>query len=141
MIQSHIVKEHEYIKDLIGKRDMINVQKSINSQKMQSFKISMSFNNKVNKLIKLCNTENKNELNINTFNSARDRVQTLKNESKKRDYDLKCYISQERDRKKNEYIKAKNELAQSFQRAKLNQKTINFNKYQNIKNSQDQNLR
>lgn len=88
-MQSLMVQEHESIRELIGKRDIMKVQKSINSQKLQSHKISMSFNNKVNKLIKLCTTENQHDKNNNTFNSARQRVQTIRDESKQRDNDLK----------------------------------------------------
>lgn len=34
-------------------------------------------------------------------------------------------MSQERDRKKNDYIKAKHEIDQTLQRAKLENKTLN----------------
>lgn len=58
MMQSLMLQEHEFIRELVGKRDLTMVQRSINSQKMQSHKISMAFGNKVNKLIRLTETEN-----------------------------------------------------------------------------------
>lgn len=85
MMQSLMLQEHEFIRELVGKRDLTMVQRSINSQKMQSHKISMAFGNKVNKLIRLTETENYHSTNNNSFNSARQRVQSLKTENKKRD--------------------------------------------------------
>lgn len=45
----------------------------------------MAFGNKINKLIKLTENENYHSNNNQSFNSARQRVQSLKTENKKRD--------------------------------------------------------
>lgn len=49
-------------------------------------------------------------------------------------------MSQERERKKNDYLKAKTEIEQTIQRAKLDTKTVNQAKYSAIKNERDPNL-
>jgi len=53
-----MTQEISDIKELVGKRDLMMVQRSINSQKLQSQKISKAFGNKVNMLNRISKNQN-----------------------------------------------------------------------------------